>query len=100
MGKRFELKTEHCGMKYLFGQPSLNARPSRWLEFLSEYDFDINHIRGTENKVVDALKGRVHEMHDTTISMYHIDLCDRILDVSKSYMCYEDINMTLQQGMS
>jgi hypothetical protein len=100
MGKIFELRTDHCGLKYLFGQPSLNARQSRWLEFLSEYDFDINHIRGKENKVVDALSRRVHEMHATTISMYQTDLCDKILEVSKSDLCYMDISVTLQQGMS
>jgi hypothetical protein len=55
MGKRFELRTYHNGLKYLFDQPNLNARQRRWLEFLSEYDFDIKHIKGKENKVVDAL---------------------------------------------
>jgi hypothetical protein len=100
MGKIFELRIDHCGLKYLFGQPSLNARQSRWLEFLSEYDFDIKHIRGKENKVVDALSRRVHEMHATTISMYQTDLCDKILEVSKSDLCYVDIKVNLQQGMS
>jgi hypothetical protein len=70
------------------------------LEFLSEYDFDIKHIKGKENKVVDALSMRVHEMHATTISMYQIDFCDRILEFSKSYMRYVDIKANLQQGMS
>ena len=70
MGKRFDLRTDHNGLKYLFDQPTLNARQSRWLEFLSEYDFDIKHIKGKENKVVDALNGRVHELHATTIIMY------------------------------
>jgi hypothetical protein len=28
-----------------------------------EYDFDINHVKGKENKVVDALSRRVHELH-------------------------------------
>jgi hypothetical protein len=46
MGKIFELRIDHCGLKYLFEHPSLNAIQSRWLEFLSEYEFDINHIRG------------------------------------------------------
>jgi hypothetical protein len=46
MGKRFELKTDHNGLKYIFEQPILNARKTRWLEFLSEYDFGINHIKG------------------------------------------------------
>jgi hypothetical protein len=35
MGKRFDLRTDHSGLKYLFGQPILNARHSRWLEFLN-----------------------------------------------------------------
>jgi hypothetical protein len=46
MGKRFERRTDHNGLKYLFDHPTLNARQSRWLEFLSEYDFDINNIKG------------------------------------------------------
>ena len=33
MGIRFEMRTNHNGMKYLFDQPTLNARQSRWLEF-------------------------------------------------------------------
>jgi hypothetical protein len=46
MWKRFELRIDHNGLKYLFDQPTLNARKSRWIEFLSEYDFDIKHIKG------------------------------------------------------
>jgi hypothetical protein len=60
MGKIFELRTYHSGLKYLFKKPTLNVRKTRWLEFLSEYDFDIKHIKGKENKVVDALSRRVH----------------------------------------
>jgi hypothetical protein len=59
----------------------------RWLEFLYEYDFDIKHINGKENKVVDALSRRVHELHATTISMYHMDIQVRI---------YEDAKVDLQ----
>jgi hypothetical protein len=46
------------------------------LEFLSEYDFDISHIKGKENKIVDALSRRVHLMHDTTISMHQSDIIE------------------------
>ena len=46
MGRIFDLRTDHCGMKYLFGQPALNARQARWLEFLCEFDFEIKHIKG------------------------------------------------------
>ena len=63
MGRIFELRTDHCGLKYLFDQPTLNARQARWLEFLCELDFEIKHIKGKENKVADALSRKVHEMH-------------------------------------
>jgi hypothetical protein len=70
MGKIFELRTNHIGLKYLFEQPNLNAMQTRWLEFLSEYNFDIKHIKGKENKIVDALSRRVHLMHATTVGMH------------------------------
>jgi ribonuclease HI len=70
MGKKVELRTDHIGMKYIFEQSTLNSRQTRWLECLSEYDFDIKNIKGKENKFVDALSRRVNLMHDTTISMH------------------------------
>ena len=74
MGRIFELRTDHCGLKYLFDQPMLNARKSRWLEFLCEFDFKIKHIKGKENKVVDALSRKVQEMHVASLSICQSDL--------------------------
>jgi hypothetical protein len=82
MGRKFELRRDHNGLKYLFDQPTLNARQSRWLEFLCEYDFDIKHIKGKENKVANALSRKVHNLHATTISMYQTDLKGRILEAA------------------
>jgi hypothetical protein len=98
MGKRFELRTDHNGLKYLFDQPNLNARQSRWLEFLSEYDFDIKHIKGKENKVVDALNRRVHELHATTISMYQTDIKRKIMEAANADLQYRELVAKLQQG--
>ena len=47
------------GLKYLLDQPNLNARQARWLDFLSKYAFEIQHIKGKENKVADALRRNV-----------------------------------------
>ena len=55
MGRKFLLNTDNMSLKFLFNQPCLNARQARWLAFLSEYHFEIKHIKGKENKVVDAL---------------------------------------------
>ena len=59
MGGRFELRTDHCGLKYLFYHPNQNARQARWMEFLCECDFEIKHIKGKENKVANALSRKV-----------------------------------------
>jgi hypothetical protein len=99
MGKKFELRTDHNGLKYLFDQPTLNARKSKWLEFLSEYGFDIKHIKGKENKVSDALNRRVHEFHVTTISMYQSDLKVIILEAAKSDLQYKELVEILQHGI-
>ena len=72
MGRKFELRTNHCGLKYLFDQPTLNARQARWLEFLCLFDFEIKHIKGKENKVVDALSRKVREMHVAYLSIFPI----------------------------
>jgi hypothetical protein len=91
MGRRFEMRTDHNGLKYLFDKPILNARKSRWLEFICKYNFDIKHIKGKENKVADALNRRVHELHATTISMYQIDIKGRILEVENANLQYMEL---------
>ena len=41
-----KLDTIYQSLKYLLDLPNLNARQARWLAFLSEYDFEIQHIKG------------------------------------------------------
>lgn len=42
----FVLMTYHSGFRYLFDQPKLNVRQSRWMALFSEFDFEIKHIKG------------------------------------------------------
>ena len=72
MDRRFELRIDHCGMKYLFDNPTLNPRQASWLEFLCEFDFEIKHIKG-KKKVVNALSRKVHEMHVASLSICQSD---------------------------
>jgi hypothetical protein len=65
---------------------------------LSEYDFEIKHIKDKENQVADALNRRAHEMHIAAINMYRNDLKDKIIATTNSYQCYLEIKETLQQG--
>ena len=74
IGRKFILMTDNKGLKYLLDQPNLNARQARWLYFLSEYDFEIQHIKGKENKVADALSRNARLNFTAVISTYTIDL--------------------------
>jgi hypothetical protein len=48
--------------------------------------------------VVDVLSRRVHEMHDTTISMYQTDIKDKILEAANVDLQYRDFIEKIQQG--
>jgi hypothetical protein len=78
MGRKFLLLTDNSGVKYLFNQPDLNARQARWLAFLSEFDFEVRHINGKENKVADALSRRVHGLFEVNISRAESDLEQKV----------------------
>jgi hypothetical protein len=68
------------------------------MEFLSEYDFEIKHIKDNENQVVDALNIRAIEMHVSSIRMYETYLKEKILEVENSYQHYPQMKKNLQQG--
>ena len=46
LGRKFVLMIDHCGLRYLFDQRKLNAKKARWMDLLSEFDFEIKHIKG------------------------------------------------------
>ena len=56
MGSNFVLRTYHHSLKDLFEQLNLNLKQERWMEFLSKFDFNIQHIKGKENIVSYALR--------------------------------------------
>ena len=58
IGKSFDLRSDHHGLKYIFTQPNVNSRKRIWLEFLVDYEFHISYIKAKENKVEDAIRRR------------------------------------------
>jgi hypothetical protein len=70
------------------------------MEFLCEYDLDIKHIKGNENKVADVLSRKVHDLHASTISMYKTDIKDRILEAANVDLQYRDFVAKIQQSES
>eukprot|EP00253_Pinus_taeda_P003664 PITA_03664 len=68
IGKKFLLMTDHHSLTNYFNQPTLNARQAWWVDFLSGFDFEITHLKGKENRVVDALGPKVHCLYEISFS--------------------------------
>ena len=55
LGTNFTVYTDHRTLECFQGQRDLSRRQARWQEFLAEYDFTIEYVKGEENTVADAL---------------------------------------------
>ena len=67
------------------------------MEFLCEFDFKIKHIKGKENKVVDALSRKVHEMRVMPLSIFQPDLRQQIVNHTIEDEMYVQIKDKLQK---
>ena len=60
LGQPFTVLTDNTPAKHILTKSTdqLNERQARWLAFLADYDFDIQHIAGRTNVAPDALSRR------------------------------------------
>ncbi|GJZ53002.1 putative reverse transcriptase domain-containing protein [Tanacetum coccineum] len=54
-GTKCIMFTDHKSLHHIIDQKELNMRQWRWLELLSDYDYEIHYHPGKANVVVDAL---------------------------------------------
>ena len=66
--------SDNISLKYLFDQQNLNARQVIWSAFLREYDFEIKHIKGKENKVFDSLSRNENMNFIVVVRIYKTEL--------------------------
>ncbi len=55
LGRKFIIVTDHKSLKYFEMQPNLSSRQTRWWEYISRFNFTIQHVDGTSNRVADCL---------------------------------------------
>ena len=44
LGRKFVIVTDHKGLEYFETQPNLSSRQTRWWEYLSRFNFTIQHV--------------------------------------------------------
>ncbi|GKF19977.1 putative reverse transcriptase domain-containing protein, partial [Tanacetum coccineum] len=54
-GTKCNVFIDHKSLQHILNQKELNMRQLRWLEFLSDYDYEIRYHPGKANVVADAL---------------------------------------------
>jgi hypothetical protein len=55
IGNKINVVTDHRALEFFKTQRRLSSRQMRWMEYLSRFDFDIQYVKGTSNKVADSL---------------------------------------------
>jgi hypothetical protein len=88
-GTHFTVLSDHAPLQYWKTQRDLSKRQIRWLDFLSNFDFDIKYIPGITNKAADALSRYPHAQISQTNALTMSTSDPKIReDIRKSY--YQD----------
>ena len=96
LGRKFVPMTDHCGLRYLFDQPKLNALQARWMA-LSGFDFEIKHIKGKENRVAEALSISMKTIHLAAVSTCEIDVKNKVRNAQETDPFVQTVTLYLQQ---
>ena len=88
--------TNHTTIRYLMNNPITNARVTRWLLLLQDFDITIVHEPGKENVVVDFLSRLVNNSDDSPIEDSFPD--EHLFAVSTYSPWYVDIANYLAVG--
>jgi hypothetical protein len=70
------------------------------MDLLSEFDFKIKHIKGKENRVVDALSISMKTIHLEVVSTYETDVKERIRNAQEIDPFVQTVTMYLQQELA
>ncbi|GBN62843.1 Retrovirus-related Pol polyprotein from transposon 17.6 [Araneus ventricosus] len=57
-GRKFLLRTNHASLRWLLNFKEPEGQIARWIQRLQEYDFEIQHRKGTSHGNADALSRR------------------------------------------
>lgn len=70
---KFLIVTDHCALKWLFGQKRTTGRLARWILKLQSYNYDVIHVRGRNNSNADAIsRMQFPECCDSCISCHAV----------------------------
>lgn len=97
LGKIFILKTNHISLTIYFKQFDQNGHQARWNAFLSEFEFKIQHVKGEENQVADALSRQIHCIYELCFNWVEFIFQEKIKETAQTDPEYQFIWLQVQQ---
>lgn len=99
-GIKFTWLTDHKSLIHLYKQKNLSGRQARWLEKISEFDFNIEYVPGKDNILPDALSrlyasdasGTVHAASE------YVHLADEGIDIATSSLISMPVLVSTEAG--
>nr|GEW45837.1 putative reverse transcriptase domain-containing protein [Tanacetum cinerariifolium] len=99
--------TDHKSLQHVLNQKELNMRKRRWLELLTDYDYEIRYHPGKANVIADALNQkriiksrRVKPLCVRSLIMtIHSSLPSQILETQTEALKEENVQAKNLQGM-
>ena len=79
MYKPFTVRTDNNPLTYIMTMPNLDAMGHQWVNTLAGFDFKIEYLKGTDNKVADILSCVETRLDDATTKELLADCPNTVL---------------------
>jgi len=91
LARHFILRVDHAALTYLLKTPQPVGQSARWLDLISEYDFEIHHRAGSQHGNADSLSRRPTEQERSLSDDRVAIIRDRQV---RRYLCRTQLNET------
>ena len=95
--KEFLLYSDNHALKFINSQPKLNKKHAKWVEFLQNFTFVINHTSGKSNKVVYALSRVSLLLQEIKVSTLGFE---KLIDMYKEYVYFKDVYLACENPVT
>jgi len=93
LGRHFVVRTDHAALQWLRKMPEPMGQQARWLTFIEQFHFEIQHRIGTKHGNADSLSREDDEYHARVTRSEETDVKQRVSGVD-----LVNSNSTVQSG--
>ena len=89
-GRPFKVFTDNSACKWFLNTPMLNNKMARWLDYFSQFEFEIFHRPGIENVVADCLSRPPETITPVDVTVNHISISNNQpcgIDFVRHHIC-------------